>query len=135
MTENKYQNFNEKCIISIDGNNTGKLLERCIFTDDVQAVSRFSNYMLQAVEKIKNHVEGLDGTVYAAGGDNVIAEVNMDDVKNILQITKSCETDEVSFSVGIGNSVLNAYMALKYAKSIKSSHPIIYDGIRFTDLQ
>ena len=103
--------------IAVDGDSIGKLLEKYIFTNDLDGLCALSSKIQKDIDIISLLFQKRNWSVIMKGGDNILCRCDLNDVgdviKKILQINCQCE---YHFSVGIGNSAVNAYMALKYAK-------------------
>ena len=110
--------------VSIDGNNIGKLLERHIFCDDLDALSAFSQTLTNHINSLHRYILACEGIVYLAGGDNILALVPSQHITQVIKETRSLEDNGITFSIGIGKTAVAAYLALKYAKSSSSSDPV-----------
>ena len=108
--------MNDILYVSIDGNNIGRELERLMLGERLEELKIFSETMLQTISKIVRHVEEIGGEVIMAGGDNVLARMSESNANELSRWVAKLKTDKISFSVGIGNNVKMAYLALKYAK-------------------
>ena len=108
--------MNNILYVSIDGNNIGRELERLMLGERLEELKVFSETMLLIISKIAQHVEKLGGEVIMAGGDNVLARMSESDANELSKWVSKMRTDKISFSVGIGDNVKMAYLALKYAK-------------------
>ena len=103
--------------ISIDANETGKSLEKIIFAEDHAGLRAFSDKMKQMVYDLESYLKDRGASVYMAGGDNVLAEIPEDLIPEIIAYTRNLnQTQNMRFSVGVGRSAAQSYMALKYAK-------------------
>lgn len=107
--------------ISIDGDNIGKKLEKYILNEDLSGVKEFSYQITQSIRNFERIIRKTGGDIFFSGGDNILAFVNDDYLNNIIQIVKEVNDHSIySFSVGLGNTLKDVYLALKYSKSISS---------------
>ena len=112
--------MSRKVFISIDANDTGKILERFIFDEDLAGLRQFSSYLVSAINDLKEIILNCNGSVYMVGGDNILADVPVEDKEKLLQSIKTiCFKKEIVFAVGVGDSAINSYLAIKYAKATK----------------
>ena len=105
--------------ISIDGNDIGKRLEGLILSGELEELLDFSSKITCLIETIEQYIIKQGGKCFLRGGDNIFAYVTQDKVQVIVNYINSLTTEDILFSIGIGNDVLDAYLALKYAKSMK----------------
>ena len=118
--------------IAIDGNDTGKHLEKYLLSNDVEKVRSFSNALDLQIKYFRDAVLKTEGDILMCGGDNILGTVKAEDIPELCQKIKNTPESEMSFSVGIGNSPRNSYLALKYAKSLHKD-VIAFDGESFKD--
>lgn len=122
--------MNDVKYISIDGNNVGKVLEKYILCNQLEALKAFSGDLSQKIEKIRQLIICNNGAVFLAGGDNILASVNSEIIPTIIAAVYAFESEDIRFSIGIGESAVSAYLALKYAKTTGGIGPICYmDGL------
>lgn len=103
--------------ISIDGNSTGKFIEKLIFDNELSLLSEFSNKLLSVVNQLTGYITQMGGKVIMSGGDNVLAELPDSVINTVLQHMKSVSIDDYKFSMAISNTAQGAYIGLKYAKA------------------
>ena len=109
LSENKY--------ISIDANEIGKKLERYILNGNLSGLELFSNSLSVNVGIIKQRILDLGGHVYMAGGDNILAEIQYGKISEVVNLIDEMNQEEsYRFSIGVGDTPANAYIAIKYAK-------------------
>ena len=103
--------------IAIDGDSIGKLLEKYILTEDLVRLSALSAEIQQDVDKLSMLLEEAQSSVIMKGGDNILSLCASEQVEAVIVvITQINSVREYHFSVGVANTAVNAYMALKYAK-------------------
>lgn len=118
--------MNNNIFISIDGNNTGSIIQKYILSNELEKLNEFSSNLTTAIHCITKFIKKEKGIVYLTGGDNILAYIPLSNLDNIINIVKDMEPEEITFSIGIGNSSTDAYLALKYAKVSKSQSVIKY---------
>ena len=105
-------------IIVIDGNSTGKIIERYILQEDRKKLNRFSNSLKKYITEMGNEIINLGGSVIMCGGDNIIAEIGESYLAKICQIINENNFNDITFTVVFAETMQEAYVGLKYAKSI-----------------
>ena len=116
--------MNEQMFISIDGNNVGKVLEKYILCNQLETLTTFSLTLRDKIETVRRLILCQAGEVYLAGGDNIMACVDTAVIPIIVAEVYAVESEDIKFSIGIGETAISAYLALKYAKAIGSREPI-----------
>ena len=105
--------------IAIDGDNTGKRLEKYILSEDLAGVREFSNQITRAVQSIESLIREKGGEIFILGGDNILAYVKDECINYIIRSVNEVNTGgNYSFSVGLGSTLKDVYLALKYSKSV-----------------
>ena len=114
--------MSDKEFIAIDANDTGKQLEQYILKEDLMGLSQFSLSITEAINEIRDIINNKNGFVYMAGGDNILAALPIENSESVFRAIKGmCFTKEIMFVAGIGDSAIDSYLALKYAKATKKS--------------
>ena len=108
--------------ISIDGNDIGKRLEGLILSDNLEELQTFSSRITFLVDTIEKYIIKQGGKCFLSGGDNILAFLPEEKVHETVKYVNSLKKEEISFSIGIGDDVIDAYLALKYAKSMKKGY-------------
>lgn len=103
--------------IAIDGNSTGKTIEKLIFNNDLKELARFSTLINNRVQEISAFIRSQSGSIIMAGGDNILAEIPSSSCEKILHGLGSLTIGDYCFSVSISASVQGAYLGLNYAKA------------------
>lgn len=112
--------------VSIDGDSIGKIIERYILITALDDLKQFSQMLQDDILLISEQLKANGGTVHMQGGDNILASLDKNAVNPIIAfIEKINQNRQYHFSVGLGNSPVDSYLSLKYAKLTKIS-PIIY---------
>ena len=123
----KSENVN-RVFIAIDCNETGKRIERLILSEELNNLKHFSEELTVAIVETASYITAYDGEVYLAGGDNILARVSEAAVSSIYQYFSTKVGPEVTFECGLGDSPVDAYLALKYAKAMHAGKPVRRGG-------
>lgn len=112
---------------AVDGNEIGRRLDLLISTATDAEISAFSKKVSAHVLMIASKFESLGGEIIFATGDGILARsMNFIDISCI-----SLELDDFHFSLGIGNSALEASIAMRIAKSRSDSAVVFFPWSRF----
>lgn len=103
--------------IAIDGNSTGKILEKLIFSNDLTKLTQFSTMLQLKIKMMRDVIVDYSGNIIMAGGDNILAEIPSSSCDRIIQEFGSLVIDDYSFSISLSTSVQGVYLGLKYAKA------------------
>ena len=123
-----------KAYIAVDGNETGKHLEKYLLSNDLEKIRNISLNLNQQIESLRSEFVNVDGDVLISGGDNILVVADSTAISVICQRIREMPQGEICFSTGIGNSARNAYLALKYAKSIHAEF-VGFDGEKFCEIR
>lgn len=102
--------------VAVDGDLVGQKLENLIISDELEKLVQYNNFVNESVKKIRSFSDHLGGKTYLHGGDNLLVELS-DYESFVEQIRANKEKMAISFSIGIGRNAVEAYLALKFAKS------------------
>lgn len=103
--------------IAIDGNSTGKIIEKMILDNELEKLARFSSELQLVIQSISDYIIRNAGVIIMSGGDNILAEIPPDTYKAILKAANLLSVENLRFSVSLSTSVQGAYLGLKYAKA------------------
>ena len=103
--------------IAIDGNSTGKKIEKMIFDNELVKLSKFSSKIQKKIQSISSNIVQHSGNIIMAGGDNILAEIPSSSYRELLSGIESLSLEDYSFSVAVSLSAQGAYLGLKYAKA------------------
>ncbi|EGR1345560.1 mCpol domain-containing protein [Vibrio parahaemolyticus] len=99
---------------AIDGDDIGKQLEIALFNDDIEKAKALSLNVEHALKVINRYFVDKGATTIFLGGDSVLLESNM-----LMELpTEYLLIENISFSMGVGNSPSMAVLALKKAKGL-----------------
>lgn len=102
--------------IAIDGDLVGRKIEKLIISNKLDELIEYSQAINQSVNSIRLVADSIAGKTYLQGGDSLLVEVKsyQSFIEKLIVIHSELI---VTFSVGIGKNPVEAYLALKFAKS------------------
>lgn len=103
--------------IAIDGNSTGKIIEKMILDNELEKLSSFSSVIQKKIQSISKSIIQQSGKIIMAGGDNVLAEVPTSSYCKLLRKLDLLSIGNFSFALSISTTIQGAYWGLKYAKA------------------
>lgn len=107
--------------IAIDGDSVGKQIEHLILNEKLDELLTFSRRIDSMISQIAKKISDYEGEIYLSGGDNILAKIiNTNDLFIFLKKINH-ENGDIQFSVGIGEKISLAYLALKFSKTNQSS--------------
>lgn len=111
--------------IYIDGDNIGLKIEQSFLNNDEKDLTAINLIVLNAVSKISTYLENKNQQIIFSGADGIISKGTELNINKLLGIVRNAEIS-LTFSIGIGDSLRNCYIALRYAKSIGKNIAIVY---------
>ena len=122
-----------KIYVAVDGNEIGKIIEKYLFCENLEELSRFSETMKKSVNEISSFIEKCEGALVMSGGDNILACLPADNYPVVKEyIRKFNENCIFNFSIGVSSYPLGSYMALKYAK-LNHFYSVKFDNGEFVE--
>ena len=103
--------------IAIDGNSTGKIIERMIFESRLEELAEFSSKIQHKIQLFGETITSHEGHIIMAGGDNILAEIPSQAYYSVLANLGSLSDGNYTYSVAVSETAQGAYMGLKYAKA------------------
>ena len=102
----------------VDGDGIGRTIERYVLQGKQSQLTHFSNCVKEVIALIRDKVLAGGGTVIFDGGDSILfkGDFDLNFIREILELFEQY-TGNTS-SIGTGESMLQAYLGLKMAKSI-----------------
>lgn len=113
-----------KYYYAFDGDQVGRKLQIRIMKNDIVGAGLLSASVSEAVNTISRRLETLGCEIIFSGGDSVLATSESRINTNLLDN----KNNNMTFSVGIGNSPRNSLIALSSAKLIGSGAVYEYLG-------
>tara|TARA_R110002110_G_scaffold31590_1_gene111014 strand:+ start:1408 stop:1776 length:369 start_codon:yes stop_codon:yes gene_type:complete len=117
--------------ITIDGDDIGRRLAACYLSNNVEALRSTKELVERNTQQISEFLEklGYDVLFCAADGVTAYTSDNALDKRNLYQSIKDIAGDELAFSVGIGSTLKEAYVALLFAKSTGKARICSFDSM------
>lgn len=110
----------EKYYIAIDGDDVGRSIERLVLLNDGQGLSDFSAKYRSAIRWLTTVlIDSLQGSALLSDGDSILIEVYTPSYSadNLEALSKKfVQLSGHTVSIGIGDTMRRAYLALKLAK-------------------
>lgn len=102
--------------IALDGDFVGRKIETLILAERLDELFEYNMYVTQRVLEIEQFIAQNGGKIYLSGGDNILAydPKYKETIKYLADLNHNSK--DLIFSVGVGEEVNLAYLALKYAK-------------------
>lgn len=117
--------------IAIDGDHVGARLEKYLLENDERELATFSQDLSSLLDELAEKLKREGYSIVYLGGDSLLAkkpDFDLELVADEVQNTK------ITFSVGIGTSCHDAYIALKYAKASGRNRFVEYQDKTFSVL-
>ena len=122
-----------KIYVAVDGNEIGKIIEKYLFCENLEELSRFSSTMNKSVNEIGLYIEKCGGVLVMSGGDNILACLPVDSYLLVKEYIRNYNgNDFFNFSIGVSQYPLGSYMALKYAK-LNHLYSVKFDNGKFVE--
>jgi len=102
--------------ISIDGDDVGSEIERLIVLCQPEALVQYWKSVSHVITDLEARLKSQGANVLICGGDTILAELDRVPSPELMHKLFS-STLPLSFSVGTGHTMLEAYIALKTAKA------------------
>lgn len=113
--------------IAIDGDSVGRNIEQLIMSSKLHELYEYSYTINKYIDNLRLFSENLGGKIYLQGGDSLLVELSEYQafIEKIILTQSEIKT---SFSVGIAKCSVEAYLALKYAKSLGKGLVILVEN-------
>ncbi len=102
--------------ISIDGDDIGSELERLVVLCQPEMLAQYWRKVSEVMAQLEKRLRLEGAQILLCGGDSVLAELDTAPSSSLIYLLFS-DTLPISFSVGTGQTMLEAYIALKTAKA------------------
>lgn len=114
--------------VYIDGDNIGMKIEQGFIDDNEGGLANISSELQRITKEISCKLKELDHEIIFSAADGILcksAYINRVTIETVLNDLNSMFT----FSAGIGDSLEECYIALRYAKSSGRDRVVIYTEI------
>ncbi|MER5257519.1 mCpol domain-containing protein [Streptomyces sp. NPDC002855] len=115
----------------IDGDDVGNKVESHLLANNVTAFIETSIMITEAIESLVDQALKVPGVaVVSAGGDSILLQVSEDSVSQLSGVLTSRQRPEYfTFSVGVGATLRESFIALRMAKSSGKSKIVTYPEV------
>lgn len=113
--------------IYIDGDNIGLKIEQSFLNNDEEKLSEINHIVINAVKNISTYLITKKQEIIFSGADGIISKGNNINLSELLKVVRDADTN-LTFSIGIGNTLNDSYIALRYAKSYNKNIAVILEN-------
>ena len=122
----------ETIYLAIDGDDVGNQLEYYILRNDEESIVKFSAKYTDALAWLKSEItQLLSAAIILAGGDTLLvslsSHMSQEHIEAIRQQFE--EKANSTLSMGLGSTIRDAHIALKYAKVSGKNRLCMYEEI------
>ncbi|MFC4808824.1 mCpol domain-containing protein [Paenibacillus sp. GCM10023250] len=112
--------------VYIDGDDIGLKIEKSFMNNDEISLQKINNDVKNAVNSISSQlvIGGFD--IIFSGADGIICKRDFVDVKELFDLIRH-NSKGINFSLGVGSSLCDAFLALRYAKSNGKNTAALFD--------
>ncbi|GAA4790508.1 hypothetical protein GCM10023220_14610 [Streptomyces ziwulingensis] len=112
----------------VDGDDVGSKIESHLLANDVAGFVRTSKMISLAVEKVAGSASRVPGvTVMSTGGDSIMLQLSEDSTTRLRDALEALQQPgHFTFSVGVGRTLRESFIALRMAKSSGKCRVSIY---------
>lgn len=107
--------MSEYYYLAMDGDGIGRSLEKAILDGTDMEVSKFSEEFTSCLDRIRERVQEVDGNIIYCAGDGLLARSTS--IVGFRHVVSTKNTELFTFSFGIGNTKIAAFIGLKLAKA------------------
>ena len=113
---------------AVDGDNIGRIIEKYIIENDEQKLRAFSEYVENYFSNLSLKLKDLGGDIIFCAGDNLLCKFHNKLQESLKKIIKP--ENSFTISIGIGKTLIETFLALKYAKANGKNQIISYEKIK-----
>lgn len=110
----------------IDGDDIGLKIENSFMNNDEVNLALINSKVKEIIEIITNYLVLNEFDIIFSGADGIICKRNIIEAKVLLDFIRN-NVKGITFSVGVGNSLRESYLALRYAKCNGKNICAIFD--------
>ena len=111
--------------IILDGDDIGLKIEKSFLEEDEVSLKRINDDIKEIGEIISFYLEERGFEIIFSGADGLIGKGDEIDIESLSKFVKK-KCLPYTFSVGIGDNLKGAFLALRYAKSISKNVTVVY---------
>ena len=101
----------------IDGDDIGLRIENSFMDNDEARLKYVNELVKETVNKINLELESNGFTLIFGGADGIICKREDINIKELLDYIRGITNEQITFSIGAGMSLRDAFLALRYAKT------------------
>jgi hypothetical protein len=120
--------------VGIDGDNIGSRLELGFLQNREEDIKEISQKVDSGILAMAERLQDLGMEVIFFSGDSLLCKGESLDTDVLVQLIKS-QSITFSFSAGIGDTLRDTYLALKYAKTSGKSRVVIFEDSEYKVLR
>lgn len=110
----------------IDGDDIGLKIENSFMNNDEVNLALINNKVKNMVETITKYLISNKFEIIFSGADGIICKSDLFEAKGLLDFIRG-NVEGITFSIGVGNSLRESYLALRYAKCNGKNVCAVYD--------
>lgn len=112
----------------IDGDDVGLRIEKAFMDNNEDSLNEINHLVSSRINLIVEYLKMNDCMIIFNAADGIIFKSKNIDIEKLLSFIKNLST-ELSFSMGLGNCLQDAFLALRYAKSSgKNASVTFFEG-------
>lgn len=108
----------------IDGDDIGLRIERTFMENDEVMLRQVNEDIQDLVRHISTYLQDIGFTIIFSGADGVICKGEQIDIEKLLHYIRRLSFD-YTFSVGAGKTLQDAFLSLRYAKSLGKNVAVV----------
>jgi hypothetical protein len=120
--------------VGIDGDNIGSRLELGFLQNREEEIHLLSKKVDIAISTMAERLQNLGMEVIFFSGDSLLCKGEYLDAEVLAEVIKS-QSIAFNFSAGIGNTLRDTYLALKYAKTSGKNRVVIFEDSEYKVLK
>ncbi|MFE2032844.1 mCpol domain-containing protein [Streptomyces scopuliridis] len=115
----------------IDGDDVGQEIEAHLLANDVSGFVRTSETISATIESLASHTSRVTGvTVVSTGGDSILLQVSENSIARLSDELEALQRPgQFTFSVGVGATLRESFIALRMAKTSGKCRITIYSEV------
>jgi len=114
----------------IDGDDIGLRIENSFMNNDEISLKKVNDEVKLIVEKITTYLINNNSKIIFSGADGIICKGDNIEAKQVINFIRNIN-EKISFSIGVGSSLRDSFLALRYAKSSGKDIVAIYSNNSF----
>lgn len=111
----------------IDGDGIGHKIESAFLENDQKGLVVISKEVFSVVDVITQYLKGKKQEIILSAADGIVCSGPQVNLEGLIEYIRA-HTSTLTFSIGQGDSLSHAYMALRYAKAKGKDMACVFDG-------